>query len=141
MEDEIEERVVVGQRFGHIRTQGVYGIAFSGRYSFFALDLLFRIVQHPAFRALGGKFGHLLSPAGGEAQDALATQLAQPALRYRLRRGEHYLPFPCHGFQVVLGGDGYAPFPSFIDPAVDGAGVDIRIVHLFSPNKIHFQQH
>ena len=133
MEDQVEAGIVKRQRLRHIGSDDIDMIPFPGGHQSIPLQLFPGIIQHAAVRAPGDEDRHLLPAAAGQAQPPPAFQIAQPVLGHGLGRGQHHLPLPCQGLLIILVRYGNAPFPAFVYPAVDGAGIDIRIVHIFSP--------
>ena len=127
MEDEIEAVVVERQALGHIRVDDGDVIALALRDHALRLQLLFRVVEHGAFGAQRGKDGHLLPAAGGQTQHTSVLQIPEPVVRDELYRRELHVPLPVLCRCIDLAGDGLAPLPAVVHPAVNGLTIDILI--------------
>ena len=127
MKNQIKAVFVKRQALCHVGANDGNVITLARRDQSFGLQLPLRIIQHRALRAKCSKNRHLLPAAGSQSQHALSLQVAEPIMRNEFDRRQ--LDTPCSGrcFFIFLVGDGPAPLPALVNPAVNGFAVDILI--------------
>ncbi|MPM55311.1 hypothetical protein SDC9_102105 [bioreactor metagenome] len=119
MHDHVERFVRKRQRLRHIRANNLNVVALARGDHSLGLKLALGIVQHRTARACRRKQRHLLAAAAGQAQHVEPLEIRKPVRGHGNRRRQHNAPVALLCREILLMGDGSAPFPVVFDPAVD----------------------